>query len=122
MDLLDEHFDRLEQFLKERGVPEWDDVLFIEGLFVDVGSKQVIENSRFQNPNDFKVRFQTLVSKGYSWLNMSGLGLIGNTLVVSVEKPNKIHPGTETSINFSGPSNRVIQNNYKLDKYIEVSV
>jgi len=122
MDLLDEHFVRLKEFLNEQGFPEWNDVLFVEGLFIDAGSKQVIEKVRFQNSNDFKVRFQFLVSKGYSWLNMSGLGLIGNTLVVTVEKPNMVYPGAVTSINLSGPSNCVIQNKYMLDKFIEVSV
>ncbi len=122
MDLLDEHFERLKQFLKERGVPEWGDVLFVEDLFIDAGSKQIIMKSRFQNLNDFKTRFQTLFSKGYSWLNLSGLGLIGNTLVVAVEMPNKAYPEAVTSINLSGPLNCVVQNEYMLDKFLEVSL
>ncbi len=122
MDLLNEHFERLKQFLKERGFPEWGDVLFVEDLFIDAGSKQIIKKSQFQNFNDYKARFQTLVSKGYSWVNLSGLGLIGNTLVVAVEKPSKAYSEAVTSINLSGPSNCVVQNEYMLDKFLGVSL
>jgi len=69
---------------------------------------------------EFSEPFASLISEGYTWLNMSGLGLLGNTLIVSIEKPCSNSHCPQTSVNFSGPPHCVQENNFCLEKFIEI--
>jgi hypothetical protein len=83
----------------------WSQVLFLE-------STSFIDNNVFKFPRsaliptrEYAERFNELLDKGYSWINMNALGVWKDSLIVVIELPsydNNI-PRGKVSINFSGP-------------------
>jgi hypothetical protein len=120
METLEEHFDRLSETLKSLGVPNWDNVLIAEDLHVDPFSKQRVERNQLHSLAEYSDRFDSFLKEGHSWLNLSGLGILGDTLIVAVEKPRANSGSPLTSVNQSGPPNCVKDNNYSLEKFIEI--
>lgn len=54
----------------------------------------------------FEERFRSLLTAGYSWINLSAYGLFRGDLIIGVELPNEpggVPPG-RTSVNYSGPA------------------
>jgi len=64
-----------------------------------------ISPSSFFTPDEYLERFDDLLHEGYSWINMSGYGVLNSTLIIAIELPREIVgvPYGKTSINFSGP-------------------
>jgi hypothetical protein len=106
--------------LIEDGVPHWDSILIAEGLYLDREKKQRVLQHKTYSLNDFSERFEKLMSDGYSWINLCGLGLLENTLVVGIELPSTAVGSHFTSVNLAGPMLFVSENNYQLDKYLEI--
>jgi hypothetical protein len=117
---IEKYFDQLSGFLLSCGVPKWEIELFAENLYVDHRSKQIIDRQMLYDLAEYTEPFDALISEGYAWLNMSGLGLLGSTLVVSIEKPCSTSRSSQTSVNFSGPPHCVQENNFCLEKFIEI--
>lgn len=66
--------------------------------------------------DEFAPRFDELRRMGYGWLNFNIAGLHAGQLVIHIEKPFAPQPGwPRTSVNFSGPSDRVIANEGVVD-------
>jgi hypothetical protein len=120
MSALEDHFDSLSGWLRSRGVPAWDDVLFAEDLSVSPFSKQQIEEGRFHSLEGFAGRFDELLNEGHNWLNLSGLGLLDGSLIVAIEKPRANAGSPTTSVNQSGPPNCVKDERYSLERFIEI--
>ena len=117
---IEKHFNKLSNFLLGCGVPVWDRELFAENLYVDHLLKQTIDRQKLYDLIEFSDRFDFLLSRGYAWLSMSGLGLFGSTLIVAIERPRSTSGCPQTSINLSGPPHCVKENNYCLKKFIEI--
>jgi hypothetical protein len=51
------------------------------------------------------LRFDDLLNRGYRWMNLVGLGILGKILLVGVEFPDQAGttPVGQTSVNLSGP-------------------
>ena len=120
METLEDHFKSLAETLKSEGVPDWESVMIKENFHVDPFSKQIIEKSQLHSLSGFSDRFDSLLNEGYNWLNLSGLGILGSTLIVALEKPRANSGSPLTSVNQSGPPNCVKDNNYNLEKFIEI--
>ena len=120
MDGLEEHFGRLSETLTSWGVPSWENVLFSENLQVDPFSIQTIKRSELYGLVEFSDRFEALLNEGHNWINLSGLGVLDNTLIVAIEKPKSNSGSPLTSVNQSGPPNCVKDTNYNLEKFIEI--
>ena len=117
---IEKHFENLSKFLLGCGVPTWDRELFAEDLYVDHLSKRTIDRHKLYELLEFSDRFDFLLHKGYDWLNLSGLGLHGGTLIVAIEKPLSTRDCPRTSVNLSGPLHCVEENDFCLKKYIEI--
>ncbi len=120
MTTLENHLEKLSGWLRSQGVPTWEYVLFAEDIHVDPFSKQMIEESSLHTLIEFTNRFDELSTEGYNWLNFSGLGILDNTLIVVIEKPNTNTGCQTTSVNQSGPPNCVKDNDYNLEQFIEI--
>ena len=104
---------------KELGLPAWKEVLVTE--FVEFSADPLkIEVGKCDSPDNYKERFQLLLSRGYAWINVSALGLMGETLVLHVEHPNQSQfISAESSVNLSGPCEAVQKNGYNLNVNIK---
>ena len=85
----------------------------------------MIERDSLYSIAEYSDRFEILLSQGHGWLNMSGLGLLDNDLIVAIERPDVRSPSFEcgaptTSVNFSGPMNCVEEKNYNLSTFIGI--
>ena len=120
MDLNEKHFNRLSRILLDEGLPHWSSVLVVEDLYLDQNIKQRVLKHKTFSLADFSERFEKLMSNGYSWLNLCGLGLLQETLIVGIEKPNSAAGSHFTSVNLAGPMKFVADNNYQVDKYMEI--
>ena len=95
-------------------------MLFAEGLYMDQSSKQSISKSELFDLSNYATHFDALMSEGHSWINMSALGLLGSTLIVGLEKSEATFEDCRTSVNLSGAQNFVVDNNYNIEKFIEI--
>ena len=64
-----------------------------------------------QSADAFAPEFDELMLRGYPWVNFHIAGVHEGQLVVLIETPDYTVPGPPgTSLNFSGPSNAVMEN------------
>ena len=122
---IEKRFGDLEEILKSSGIPEWSSVFFVEDFYINPSSKQTLERSQLYSIAEYSDQFDSLISKGHGWLNMSGLGLLENDLIVSIEIPSQQSPSfscgvPNTSVNYSGPMRWVEDRHYDLSTFIEV--
>ena len=72
---------------------------------VDVQGRPIVVAEKLRAPKAYEERFEQLLAKGFSWINLSYYGVLdGNGLVV-VELPRETSTLSPrpTSVNFSGP-------------------
>lgn len=71
-----------------------------------IGKVCHVAPSALFSPEDYAPRFDSLLQRGYSWLNMNAAGIVNKMLIVIIEYPSY---ATEvvgrTSVNYSGPNN-----------------
>ena len=120
MSALEDHFESLSEWLESRGVRGWEEVRFVEDLTVSPFSKQVVEESRLHGLDEFSPRFDTLLEEGHNWLNLAGLGLLGDILIVALEKPKANAGSPTTSVNRSGPPDCVRDEGNRLETFVEI--
>lgn len=120
MGALEERFESLSAWLKSRGFPAWDTVLFVEDLSVSPFLKQVVEENRLYSLEGFAGRFDELLNEGHNWLNLGVLGILDGILIVALEKPKANAGSPTTSVNQSGPPDCVRDEGYNLEKFIEI--
>jgi hypothetical protein len=65
-----------------------------------------VRRNQVLSPLEYECRFDELLAKGYSWLNMSCYGVHDGSLIVAIEVPGPrtLYPGCPTSVNLSAPS------------------
>jgi hypothetical protein len=108
---LSDALDRLKAWLARLdGFPGWRDVRMIEvGPRTDVAGVGAYvwraHEDAVRTPDAYAARFAELLDAGYSWINMSCYGLLGDVAMIAIELPRETKgiPGGKTSVNFSGP-------------------
>ena len=122
MNSLEYHLFELEQWLRQiPDAPAWSCVQLVELSNVDPHLPPDLKH-RLREPAEYAVRFAELASAGYAWINLSGLGMLDDTLVVTVEKPSRTSncPRSRTSVNYSGPTNMVRERaGWQLSDYVK---
>jgi hypothetical protein len=108
---LSDALERLRAWLASLdGFPGWRDVRIIEvGPRTDVagiGARvwRAAEDA-VRTPDAYSARFEELLGAGYSWINLSCYGLLGDVAMIAIELPRETSgiPSGKTSVNFSGP-------------------
>ena len=111
MNGLEENIQLLGKWLKtQSNAAEWNSVLIgDESNLYDEG-KLHINKEKLNTLNEYKPTFESLMNKGFSWLNLSAVGVLNGVLIVCVEKPRKSGtvPLGKTSVNFSGSAVELI--------------
>jgi len=94
------------------GFPGWKDVRLVEigrgTRYVRAGDEPYayhVDETALATPDGYAARFDELLGAGYSWINISCYGLLGETAIVAVELPQRATgvPRGRTSVNLSGP-------------------
>jgi len=100
-------------------VPVFDQLKIVETFHRPDGWREnqrlQIKKSDLKSIHEYSSTFHEQLNAGYSWINLSILGMYDNILLVVVELPNKISGSRRTSINFSGPQEVVMKNSPKWD-------
>jgi len=105
MSALTDHLERLVTWLRELGpIPDWHGVKLIEAKDVTWAAVSKIPRVALRSPAEYADHFDELLNRGYSWLNLSALGVLDGELIVCVELPRDT-TGVfgRTSVNLSGP-------------------
>ena len=110
---LDVHISRLLKWLEKiHPLPTWHRQLILDTHHPDVryeavdGGVWCIKGTTLKSVADYAERFEALLHRGYSWVNLSVYGLWRGDLVFGIELPQEpvgVPPGY-TSVNYSGPS------------------
>lgn len=106
--------DKLCALIKvDRKCPDWSEIKVTENIryeehFAEVGWDQLI------SVKDYQARFTELCMSGYSWINLTAIGIQKSVLVVAVELPSNVVGCPQSSINISGFTNQVIKSEYKI--------
>jgi hypothetical protein len=110
MSRLRESIDVLTKWLRDSGAPAWSEVLLVEVSDKTRFDRTPANQERIHVPRaelhtleSYQTRFDHLLDQGYSWINLSGFGLLGTTLVILVEIPRESASAKRTSVNLSGP-------------------
>lgn len=88
------------------------EIRVIEILSGDYGEDGCLRvpRARLLSNDEFSARFDQLVRGGYSWINLSYLGMHEGAAVVTVEVPHHAIGAPKPSINYSGPPRSVLEN------------
>jgi hypothetical protein len=104
MSTLREHLERLEVWLRAPGdTPPWTAIRLVESDSIEHGQVTRVPRARLHTIEEYAPRFATLLASGYSWINLSALGLFEDQLLVCVELPREGVGCGRTSVNISGP-------------------
>lgn len=88
---------------------------------VDERGRMVVCRSDFRSIEEYEVRFDELLLRGLPWLNMNCAGFDGAHVVVSIELPRGApETSPRTSVNFSGPSRRVLDRDWDVREDLDV--
>jgi hypothetical protein len=97
---------RTEAFaLDVPGAPRWSSVTISAPLELSPAQRLHVRRADLVTADAYEERFAQLLSLGYPWINLSSVGLLGGTLLVTVETPADTRADTIfTSVNVSGPA------------------
>ncbi len=104
--MLQNHLARLEEWISNNSVvPSWDELVIVEDSDMQHGAITKIFESALHTPDKYNKRFNEILDRGYSWVNLVCNGIIDNKLLISVEIPSNTSnvPADKVSVNISGP-------------------
>jgi hypothetical protein len=116
---LDWYVEHLDGWLREKGMPSWQDVMITEQLvYDDRGLPRAV--GKLNTVEEYRARFTDLATRGWGWINLQAVGLLGTTLLLSVEVPN-YEPAGEyaTTVNLSGPTGAVAEHGFDICRIID---
>jgi hypothetical protein len=109
-----EHLARVVELVKEQGARPWREVGIVRLPATAAASGRLsIERSAVQTLAAFEAEWAGLIADGYSWINVGCLGIDGERLLISVETSRGRGQPGRTSINVSGASMGVVENDWK---------
>jgi len=98
---------RLEGFVKDLpDAPVWTEVRIVESFKRHLQPENIKANE-LQTVEQFESKWDDLRSRGYSWINLHAVGLLGDYLIVAIERSSHIVGCENTQVNLSGPMNLV---------------
>ena len=108
MSNLEFHLQRLSEWVRTLdGCPDsWADIFIVEDpSFYFRGETWKVPKESLKNAKQYEKRFNYLLRKGYSWININFGGIYQGDAIVFVEYPRKASgiPENKVSVNFSGP-------------------
>ena len=89
------------------GCPSWASVL-VSDAALTAGEPLVVESSVLHSPREYAHQFDTMLTRGFPWINMCAAGVLRDALLVEIEHAPIGHRGKSTAVNLSGPANAVI--------------
>jgi hypothetical protein len=88
---------------------------------VDHRGRICVKRSEFVEPTQYEQRFDELLKIGLSWINVCCYGRDGDQLIIGIEVPKGTPiQVTPTSVNYSGPSDAVLGNNWRADEMLVI--
>ena len=125
MTILADELQRLLGFLEEQGRrPPTRQLRIVEvphGAPLDPLGRIRLRRNEVHEPSDYEPRFNELMKAGLPWLNVTCYGVQDDTLLVGIEVPTApVTPSSRTSVNFSGPAKRVVDNEWKVDQVLVI--
>ena len=116
LDMYDIEFytDKLSALIKaDRACPDWSEIKITENIRYEEYFA-VVDWRQLNSVKDYQARFTELCMSGYSWINLTAIGIQKGMLVVAVELPSNVVGCPQPSINISGFSTQVIKCEYQI--------
>jgi hypothetical protein len=125
MSALSNELQRLVEFMGRQGQqPPTRRLRIVEipqGAPVDTLGRIRVQRQEVRAPAEYEARFDELMREGLPWLNVSCYGVDDGVLIVGIEVPvASVKPSSRTSVNFSGPSAKVIDNGWRVDQVLSI--
>lgn len=124
---LKSNFERLLKFAKNHNFSaSWKDVYVVEDKaiirsFFDINKLCEIPKSALNKFEDYQKYFdEVLLKSGHSWVNLNFLGLLDDSLILTIEIPSYENEATFTTVNISLPNNRIIENNWNASLFYKI--
>lgn len=88
------------------------------GAKLDPAGRVRVSRSMLQTKEQYEARFAELLGS-YPWINVSAYGMLDRTLIVGVEYGARgTMSNRQAVINYSGPTNRVLDQNWDVRAFI----
>jgi hypothetical protein len=86
-----------------------------DNVELDAELRVPINKSELFSLEEYCDEYKRKKRSGYSWVNLNCAGILDKELIIVIEYPKKSSSSTTTSINFSGPNNRVLSDSSEWD-------
>lgn len=98
-------------------------ISIVEGFHLEHDKRKIIDKSKIIDRYSYADRFDELLGAGYSWLNLSIIGILNEELIVGIEIPRESSgvPAGKTSVNMSGPMRFVQKETLDISEYLEIA-
>ena len=114
--------DALLLFLQQAGLrpPSWNVRILETGPSAptDALGRISVKRDRLRTVAEYGPRFDALLDQGWPWLNVSCCGIDGDQMIVTVELPPSKSHSVRTSVNYSGPTQAVLEAAWSADVVI----
>lgn len=125
MSELEIHFERLMEFAKSCNFHKpFSEIHFVEEnsirRFHKSDKNDEISYQDVFKLEDYEKRFELLLKRKHSWINMNFAGVLDNTLLIVIEFPNYENNADFTSVNLSLPSSKVIENDWNISSFVRI--
>jgi hypothetical protein len=92
------------------------------GAPVDSFGRIRVGRHEVREPAEYEARFEVLMKLGLPWMNVSCYGVKDDgTLIVGIEVPSApAKPSVRTSVNFSGPTAKVVGGGWRVDQVLSI--
>ncbi len=87
----------------------------------DARGRLQIRREDLHTPEEYKQRFDELLSAGLPWINVSCYGVYEGALVIVIEASKSRRRSRRTSINYSGPAASVVENGWNVNTMVTIA-
>ena len=120
MSTLSYRLQELLNFLEERGLPPPTRKILVteilDGALTDGAGRLRVKRRDLSPPESFERRFEELLGAQRRWVNLSCVGVDGDSLIVTIESGAPGGTTGTTSVNYSGPTAGTIQSGWRVSQ------
>jgi hypothetical protein len=124
---LRKHFERLMELAKQHNFHQsFSQVYFVNDKsirrFFDSNKPDEILRKDIFTFEDYENQFDELLNQGHSWLNLSFVGIVKDSLLIIIELPKYKNNASckSISINLSLPNQEIIEKNWNVSSFMKI--
>jgi hypothetical protein len=79
-----------------------------------------ISRQNIFNLAGYEIRFNEVLNRGHSWINMNFAGMLNDSLLIIIEAPDYENKAEFTEVNLSLPDRQVMENDWNISSLYKI--